>query len=71
MAIPVGEPLWPILDQTKRSTLAILSTTRNKPWTESGFRASWRTARKKAKVDRVTFYDLRGTTVTRPILVRF
>ena len=65
VTIPVGEPLQLVLDQTKRTTLIILSTTRNAPWTESGFRASWRTARKRAEVEGVTFHDLRGTAATR------
>jgi integrase len=35
------------------------------PWTESGFRASWRKACAAAGIIGVTFHDLRGTAVTR------
>ncbi|MEE9387044.1 MAG: tyrosine-type recombinase/integrase [Paracoccaceae bacterium] len=65
VTIPVGAPLRSLLDQTKKSTITILSTTRKASWTESGFRASWRTACKAAKIEGVTFHDLRGTAVTR------
>lgn len=65
VTIPVGAPLRLLLDQTTKTTVTILSTTRRTAWTESGFRASWRTACKNAKVEGVTFHDLRGTAVTR------
>jgi integrase len=43
----------------------MLVSTDNRPWTEDGFRSSWRKACKKAGVIGVTFNDLRGTAVTR------
>jgi len=43
----------------------ILTNTRGRPWTEDGFRASWRAAVKEAGVEGLTFHDLRGTAVTR------
>lgn len=45
--------------------MTILQTECGRPWTESGFRASWRKACEKAGVTGVTFHDLRGTAVTR------
>ncbi len=63
--IPVGGPLKTILDATPKKAITILCTSRNRGWTEGGFRASWRTACKAAGVDGLTFHDLRGTAVTR------
>lgn len=61
----VGAPLKAMLDRTtKRSTL-ILVNSDGKPWTQDGFRASWRKAQSAAGITGVTFSDLRGTAVTR------
>lgn len=65
VTVPVGAPLKTLLDATKKTTVTILATTRATAWTESGFRASWRTACKAAGVEGLTFHDLRGTAVTR------
>lgn len=46
--IPVGKPLMTLLEQTPKTAVTILATSRNTPWTESGFRASWRKACQKA-----------------------
>jgi integrase len=65
VVIPIGAPLKAALDTTtKRSTL-ILVNSDGTPWTQDGFRASWRKACAKVGVSGVTFNDLRGTAVTR------
>ena len=63
--VPVGAPLKSLLDATSKTAVTMLATTRKTAWTESGFRASWRTACKKAGVQNLTFHDLRGTAATR------
>jgi integrase len=65
VVIPAGAPLRAALDAIKADEGPILRTIAGTRWTESGFRASWRTACIAAKVTGVTFHDLRGTAVTR------
>jgi integrase len=69
IVIPVGKPLKARLDALAESRPSaretILLTERGTPWTEGGFRASWRKACIAAGVEGVTFHDLRGTAVTR------
>lgn len=65
VSIPVGAPLKAMLDVAPKKAVLILTTTNDTAWTESGFRASWRTAVQKAGITGVTFHDLRGTAVTR------
>lgn len=65
VTIPVEAPLKAMLDATKKKTVTVLATTRQTAWTESGFRASWRTACQNAGIAGLTFHDLRGTAVTR------
>ncbi|MGL4490228.1 MAG: hypothetical protein ACRCU5_12380 [Rhizobiaceae bacterium] len=65
MSIKVGAPLKAILDITKRRSPIMLVNQEGKPWTEDGFRSSWRKACVSSGVTGVTFNDLRGTAVTR------
>ncbi|WP_342411003.1 tyrosine-type recombinase/integrase [Rhodomicrobium vannielii] len=53
------------LDATERRSTIILVNSDGRPWTEDGFRSSWRKAVKKAGIIDLTFHDLRGTAVTR------
>jgi len=69
VVIPVGAPLKAALDKAAKVSTLILNSSHNKPWTQDGFRASFRKAQKKAGVVGVTFHDLRGTAVTRLALV--
>jgi len=65
VVIPVGQPLRTLLDATPRLAPVILVNTDGKPWTADGFRSSWRKACNAARIEGLTFNDLRGTAVTR------
>jgi integrase len=65
VSIPAGSPLKAALDATPKESPVILLSTDNKPWTEDGFRSSWRKACQAVGIRGVTFNDLRGTAVTR------
>lgn len=62
----VYSELKAVLDAAKREAVTILTTTRRAPtsWTSDGFRASWAAVCNAAKVEGVTFHDLRGTFIT-------
>ena len=65
VVIPVGAPLKAALDATKKRSPIVLTTIDGTPWTEGGFRASWRKGCEKAGVSGLTFHDFRGSAVTR------
>jgi integrase len=67
VVIPVAAPLKAALDAAKKASPIILVTSdkQPKPWTEDGFRSSWRKACAAAGIFGLTFHDLRGTAVTR------
>ena len=65
VVIPVGARLKAALDTTPKCSTLMLTSTDNKPWTENGFRSSWRKACASAGITGLTFHDLRGTAVTR------
>lgn len=69
VVIPVGAPLKAALDAAKKRGPLVLVNSEGRPWTEDGFRSSWRKACAAAGVVGVTFNDLRGTAVTRLALV--
>lgn len=65
--IPIGAPLKTALDvaaESKKSPIVLLNSD-GVPWTQDGFRASWRKASDKAGIVDLTYNDLRGTSVTR------
>jgi integrase len=65
VVIPVGALPRERLDATAKLSPVILVNSDGQPWTEDGFRSSWRKACAKAGVLGVTFNDLRGTATTR------
>ena len=62
--IPVGTPLKAALNATQKHGPIILTNAEGKPWTEDGFRSSWRKGCALAGIRGLTFHDLRGTAVT-------
>src|SRR5262245_8726981 len=69
VSFKVGAPLKAALDAAAKRSPLILVNSDGKPWTQDGFRASWRKAQAAAGIVGVTFNDLRGTAVTRLALV--
>lgn len=63
--VPVGSRLTLELAGIPRVGPIILTSSDQRPWTSSGFRASWRRACARAGIAGVTFHDLRGSAVTR------
>jgi integrase len=63
--VPVTAVLKTALDTTQKRSTQILTNSDGKPWTEDGFRSSWRKACRVAGITGLTFNDLRGTAVTR------
>jgi integrase len=59
------EKMGSALDAAPRRSPIILTNKAGRPWTEHGFRASWRLACIKAGITELRFNDLRGTAVTR------
>ena len=63
--VPVGAPLKAALDSIGGKAGKVLLNSDGMPWTEDGFRSSWRKACIAAGIIGLTFNDLRGTAVTR------
>ncbi|MEM6496615.1 MAG: tyrosine-type recombinase/integrase [Pseudomonadota bacterium] len=62
--IPTTDALRHLLATTHRRSPLMCVNTHRQPWTSSGFQSSWGKACKRAKIDGLTFQDIRGTTVT-------
>jgi integrase len=65
LKIPAGQELRLHLDAMPRIGPLILTNAHGQPWTSDGFRTSWAKACAKAKIEGLTFHDLRGSAVTR------
>ena len=63
--IPAGTPLRALLERTQKRGPLILTGHRGRPWTSSGFRSCWGKLMKRARIEGLTFHDLRGSAVTR------
>ena len=63
--VKVGAPLKALLDVTPPRAPQIVTNDEGRPFTSSGFRASFRKTQKRAGITGLTFHDLRGTAVTR------
>lgn len=65
MVIPVSTYLKDYLERAPRRSTLILTNTKGVPWTSDGFRTSWGKLCAKAKIEGLTFHDLRGSAVVR------
>ena len=66
VVIPVSPALKTYLDGMKKVGPLILTNSRDRPWTEDGFRSSWHDAFVESGInDELTFHDLRGSAVVR------
>lgn len=63
LTVPVTAELRAILDATPRRAVTICTTKRGTSWTTDGFKSSFATAKAEAKIEGLTFHDLRGTAV--------
>jgi integrase len=63
VGIPVADVLKSALDAAPKRSPIILTSSKGKPWTESGFQSAWGKATMRAAVRGLTFHDLRGTAV--------
>jgi len=63
--VPCTQALMSMLNLMPRVSTIIMTNTRDMPWSTDGFKTSWRKAAIKAGIQgKLTFHDLRGTTVT-------
>jgi integrase len=65
VVIPVSTFLKAYLERAPRRSPLMLTNTKGLPWTSDGFRTSWAKLCTKAKIDGLTFHDLRGSAVVR------
>lgn len=65
VAVYICATLRDILNRIPKVSPTVLTNSRKRPWTGSGFRASLSKAMEKARIDGVTFHDIRGTMENR------
>lgn len=65
VTIPVSVYLKPLLDSAPRLSTQIAVNSYGAAWTSDGFRTSWGKLCAKAKIEDLTFHDLRGSAVVR------
>jgi integrase len=63
VTIPVADALKIALDAAPRKSPIMLTSSDDKPWSESGFQGAWGKATMRAGIRGLTFHDLRGTAV--------
>lgn len=62
--VKVHKRLKALLDELPRDTIRVLTNSRGRPWTNSGFKTSWGKECAKLEIEGVTYHDLRGTFIT-------
>jgi integrase len=61
VSIPVSYALKAALDAAPKRSPIMLTSSEDKPWSESGFQGAWGKATMRAGIRGLTFHDLRGT----------
>jgi integrase len=64
LKVKVHSRLKAMIDALPRDALRICLNSRGRPWTRTGFQASWGKELDRLKIEGVTFHDLRGTFIT-------
>lgn len=63
--IPITPELRTLLDRIpRRASITILTSSRGRPWTESGLSTMFQKAKREAGITGLRFHDLRGTAAT-------
>jgi integrase len=65
VTIPAPKALAETIAALPRVSPTMFVSSEQRPWTGDGFRSSFAKACERAKIDGLTFHDLRGTAVTR------
>lgn len=65
VSIPIANTLAAEIALIPKRGPIMLTSSDHRPWTSDGFSASWRKACKFARIEGVTFHDIRGTAVTK------
>jgi len=63
--VPLVAELRALVNRLPKTATTILTSKRGRPWTQDGYRTMFNRAKRKAGIKGKTFYDARGTFVTR------